>query len=388
MNITLIDPKECKHYEKNTKKHPKKQIEKIKNSIKEFGFNVPVILDKDNYIIAGHGRVLAATKLELKEIPVIYKNDLTAEQIKAYRIADNKTAESDWDDDYLKEELQELLDRDYDLEFTGFDSDELDLLLEREKEVVEDMVDVNAYERAKAKTKIQKGDIYILGEHRLMCGDSNSNYDVKKLMNGNKADMIFTDPPYGIDYSGGRTQIVREKEYGKIEGDEEKDNSLFAEIIMKYIPTEGDAYICISPINILPVLNKIKEYDGIIVWKKNAPGLEYQWIRRYCEFIIFKSTRKKKKEELSEFDFWEISTDNKTEYKHGTQKPVALSGRAIKFSSKEKDIVLDFFGGSGSTLIAAEQLNRRCYMMELDPVYCQVIIDRWSYLTERKAEKV
>ena len=201
MKTEIINIEEIKPYKKNQKKHPKEQIEKLKKSISKYGFNTPVIIDKDNVIIAGHGRLIAAKELNLKEISCVRKTDLTEEQVKAYRIMDNKSAESDWDLDLLQEELISLKELDFDLELTGFDEIETKELLEEEKEIEEDDFDTeSAYNKAKESTKVKQGDIYQLGNHRLMCGNSAQEKYVNKLMNNKKADMCFTDPPYNIDY--------------------------------------------------------------------------------------------------------------------------------------------------------------------------------------------
>ena len=372
--VEYVELNDLKEFKDNSKLHPEIQVSKIVKSIKRFGFTNPLLLDKDHNIIAGHGRLLAARKLGMDEVPCLFLEDLTPDEVRAYRIADNKLTESGWDEELLRKELEGLSFDQELLELTGFEERELAELMKLE-EVVEDEVPPVP---VVAKSKL--GDIIELGVHRLVCGDSTDYASVIELMNGVKADMVFTDPPYGINYSGGRTQVVRNKDYGKIIGDSEKDITLFIKSIMNYMPENGDCYICLSPINLKDSLNEINDYDGIIVWKKQSPGLGYQWIRRYCEFIIFKSNRKKSKEDSSEFDFWDINTDNRQKYKHGTQKPVGLSSRAIKFSSKINDVVLDLFGGSGSTLIACEQTKRKCYMMEMDPKYVDVIITRYCNL--------
>jgi len=231
------------------------------------------------------------------------------------------------------------------------------------------------------------GDLFTLGRHRLLCGDATKEEDVKRLMNGKKADMVFTDPPYGIDYSGGRTQTITKKNYGKIQGDKNKDISIFIKSILK-IAGDEDFYICLSPINLKDALNLIPKYEGIIIWKKQTPGLGYQWVRRYCELIIFNTNRIKKKEDNSLFDFWDISTDPKILYEHGMQKPVKLSAAAICFSSSINEIIVDIFMGSGSTLIACEKLNRICYGMEIEPKYCDVVIKRYAAFTGIPEEEI
>lgn len=228
---------------------------------------------------------------------------------------------------------------------------------------------------AKRQTNIKAGDVFQIGEHRLMCGDSLNASNMALLMNGKVADMVFTDVPYGIDYLGARSQVVKNKNYGKIKGDADKDITRFIKMCVDF-PYKNDIYICVSPINLSPVFNIITDYNGVIVWKKNQPGLGYQFILRYCEFIVFLSKRKKAKKEESEFDYWEIPIANKADYEHGNQKPVALPARAIKYSSVEGNIIGDWFGGSGSTMLAAHQLKRNCYMMEIDPKACNVVLRR------------
>ena len=237
----------------------------------------------------------------------------------------------------------------------------------------------------KVETICKTGDLWQLGNHRLLCGDATKREDVERLMGGEKADMVFTDPPYGIDYSGGRTQVVRHKPYGRIQGDKEANVSHFIEAILSV--KARDIWVCCSPVNLAPVLRPFDILGGvnaIIVWDKGNVGLGYQWVRRRCEFIIFWTSRDKPKEAESEQDLWEIPTDDKRMLQHGAQKPVALVERAIKFSNGA--IVLDPFGGSGSTLIACQKLGRRCFMMEIEPFYCDVIIQRWQNFTGQKAE--
>lgn len=385
MEIQKIPLSEIKLYEKNPRKNDR-AVDTVMKSIKEYGFLNPIILDKDNVIIAGHTRFKAAAKMALREVPVIWADQLTPEQVAGYRIMDNRSNENaSWDMDLLKEELTMLKDSNFNLDLTGFSFAQLDKIVPTD--LSDEKIDVNAYERAKSKTKIQRGEIYKLGSHILMCGDSTNEGDVKKLIGETQIDMIFTDPPYGIDYLGGRTQLMNDKPYGKIEEDKEEDISKYVQTILKYQPQNGDSFVSLSPVNLKPALNQYDNYDAVIVWKKQSPGLGFQWIRRYCEFLIFKSNRKKEKQEASEFDFWEIDTDNRVDYTHGTQKPVSLAARAIVFSTKTGGNVLDLFAGSGSTLIACEQKNRKCIAIEIEPVYCQVIIDRWERLTGRKAEK-
>ena len=360
-------------YIRNPRKN-ENAVEKVASSIQEFGFRQPIVVDTENVIIAGHTRFEAAKRLGLDLVPVHIADGLTEQQVKAYRIADNRVGqEAEWDYDLLKLELEELDNP----EMTGFDEDELNGIL---AEVGEGLTDPDEVPEVPVEPVTVSGDLWELGEHRLLCGDATKAEDVERLMGGEKADMVFTDIPYGIDYSGGRSQTVAKKSYGKIEGDKNKDISRFVKLVSDY-GFKRDSYICVSPVNLKPVFEVVEEYDACIVWKKNSPGLGYQWVRRYCEFIVFASNRKKAKHDNSEFDYWDISTDLKTEYKHGTQKPVALPTRAIEFSSVKNDLVVDYFLGSGSTLIACQKTGRKCYGMEIDPQYCDVIITRWSDFT-------
>tara|TARA_R100001086_G_C11730259_1_gene229470 strand:- start:30 stop:713 length:684 start_codon:yes stop_codon:yes gene_type:complete len=210
-------------------------------------------------------------------------------------------------------------------------------------------------------------------------------------MAGQKADMVFTDPPYGIDYSGGRTQVVRTKTYGRIKNDTLQGDALgglVAQVFTSCKP-EADIYICVSPIMQGPFIDAIgksdKELDAVIVWDKRQPGLGYMAYRRQCEFILFVKGAAFKKGDVSDLDLWQIGRDGGKDYQHGTQKPVAVPQRAIKNSSKAGDTVLDLFGGSGSTLVAAHSVERIAYCMELDPVYVDVAVTRWQNFTGKDA---
>ena len=386
LKVEYIPIDSIKPYENNAKIHTPEQIEQIKTSINEFGMNDPIgIWGNDNLIVEGHGRLMACKELGMNEVPIIRLDELTDDQRKAYTLIHNQTTmNTGFDIDILNEELANI---EFDMSDFGFELEIDDI--EDEKEIVEDEVP-EIPEEPKAKL----GDIYQLGNHRLMCGDSTSIDDVNKLMNGIKADMVFTDPPYGIDYSGGRTQVVEEKSYGKLKNDDLQGEELGNLIcnVFKFNKQEADVYICVSPIMQKPFLDYIencnKEINAVIVWDKKQPGLGYMAYRRQCEFILFIKGAPFKKGDKTDFDLWSISRDDATTYVHGTQKPVKVSARAIENSSKKDDNVLDLFGGSGSTLIACEQLNRKCYMMELDPHYVDVIIQRWENFTGEKAIKL
>ena len=379
-------------------------VDAVAASIREFGFKVPIVIDADNVIIAGHTRVKAARKLGLKSVPCIIADDLTPEQIRAFRLADNKTAElAVWDFDKLNEELAAI---DMDMSVFGFDM----LEFEEEKKVVED--EVPEVDQDADVTKL--GDIWQLGRHRLMCGDSTDKATVELLMDGKKADMVFTDPPYGYNYQSN----MREKtsKFDVIENDDK---------ILDFFPCvqsvcDGFVYICTTWKTADKWIELFKQYydlTNVIIWDKGGGGIgdlfhtfstDYEMIlvcnngheikgKRYGSVWNFANQEitKMKKEELLNIvleqkkfcSIWREKKDAPNEYVHPTQKPVSLSARAIRSSTDIEDSVLDLFGGSGSTLIACEQLDRTCYMMELDPKYCDVIIKRWETLTGGKAQR-
>jgi DNA modification methylase len=374
-------------YASNARTHSEEQVTQIASSIREFGFINPIIIDDKNNVIAGHGRLLASKKLGLKEVPTLQVDHLTDTQRKAYILADNQLAlNAGWDDELLKLELAQLDDVGFDLELLGFDLDALEGLGVEELELEEQAIP------EPAEDPVSKlGDIWTLGNHRLMCGDSTQVSDVEKLMAGQRADMVFTDPPYGIDYSGGRTQVLKEKTYGKLKNDTLSGVDLGNLIcnVFLFNKQEADVYICVSPIMQKPFLDFLeisgKATDAVIVWDKKNAGLGYMAYRRQCEFILFVKGGKFKKGDKTDFDLWSIGRDGGQTYVHGTQKPVEVPIRAIENSSKKDDNVLDLFGGSGSTLIACEKLKRKGFIMELDPKYCDVIIKRWQNLTGNDA---
>ena len=391
MKIEKVKIGKVKPYNNNPRDISKAAIEKVTLSIKEFGFQQPIVVNKNNIIIAGHTRLEAAKQLKLKEVPVVVAKNLSDNQAKAYRLMDNRSGqESNWDKKLLELELSLLNDENINLDLTGFDEVELSKLIVDEKTGLTE--DDAIPEPKEAICKL--GDIWQLGKHRLLCGDSTKEEDVNKLMDGAKADMVFTDPPYGINYSGGRTQVVEKKTYGKILNDNLKGLELGNLIanLFSFTKSESDYYICVSPLEQKPFLDVIEntklKLDAVIVWDKKNAGLGYMRYRRQCEFILYIKGKKFKKGDKSDFDLWQINRDNAQKYVHGTQKPVALSSRAILNSSKKEDFILDIFGGSGSTLIACEKINRNCYMMELDTTYCDIIIERWQNYTGKKAIKI
>ncbi|MDA3839913.1 MAG: DNA methyltransferase [Patescibacteria group bacterium] len=409
-NEKLVKIEEIKPYAKNAKKHPVKQINQIAKSIKDFGFNQPIVLDKKNIIIVGHGRYEAAQILELKEVPCIVV-DLNEQEARAYRLADNKLNESDWDMDLVIEELK-LLDKEK-IEITGFD---IDLIIEIKEDEFDAQKEYDGIKEAVAKL----GDIYQLGEHRLMCGDSAIREDVEKLMDGKLGRMIFTDPPYNVDYKSPGGLDYSSTKFGGTGGKIFNDNKSDKDCVDFYTDvlfnlshfTTDDVTIYWwfanknNHINRFAFENADWHMSQIIIWLKNSMvfsrGQDYHrqyepcmlgWKKKKTHYKNKKITNLK---DVFNFDFddykemldvWYEKRDVTQNYVHPTQKPLRLPERALKKSSEKNDIVVDLFGGSGSTLMACHQLDRRCYVMELDPKYVDVIIKRYENYTGQKAKK-
>lgn len=388
MKVQNIKIEVIKPYEKNTKKHPETQIKNIAESIKQFGFIQPVVLDNNNEIIIGHGRYLASQLLGYEEIPCVFVDNLTEEQIRKLRILDNKLNESEWDDDLLRLELEDLDFGDFDVDF-GLDFEE------EQKEIVEDEVPEVDQE---AEPICKLGDIWQLGRHRLMCGDSTKQEDVAKLMNGNKADMVFTDPPYGVSANGGRGDTKKKLKMKEIINDDKRGNDLFDFLKTHFslMPTKAGAsvYICYPWATQEEFTRAIKEsgynLQNCIIWRKNVFGLNgFKGYRPQYEMIYFCSKEDYQwYGDLAQSNVWDFNRSTEHTGNHPTPKPVELIAKAIKNSSKIEDTVFDGFGGSGSTLIACEQLDRKCYMVELSEAYCDVIIKRWEQFTGKKAVKI
>ena len=343
-------------------------VDKVAASIKEFGFKNPIIIDKDNVIIAGHTRLLASRKLGLEEVPVIRAEDLTEQQVKAFRIADNKTSEfAEWDFGLLEIELEGLDD-----EFTGFDMKELDDMFPDDTEVIED-----DFDEEPPKNPISKrGDVWLLGRHRLMCGDSTSE-DVNILMDRNKADMVFTDPPYGVSYEGinndeesGLEELLL-KSFKNYSENMEKGSSIYV------FHADRTAHIFHN------VFRKFFHFSSMLIWVKPALVLsqtDYQSRHESCLYGWEKNGTHNWYADRKQTTVLEIGKERVEG--HTTPKPLEFIGEALRNSSRKGNIVLDLFGGSGSTLIACEQLKRICYMMELDEKYVDVIVNRYIKFKE------
>jgi DNA modification methylase len=362
-------------YARNSRTHSDEQVAQIAASIKEWGFTNPILVDIDGEIIAGHGRLLAAQKLNIDEVPTMTAVGWSEAQKRAYVIADNKLAlNAGWDNEILKVELDGLKDLDFDIDLTGFNADELaDLFPEPEKAGLTDEDDVP---EAPDKPVTVEGDIWVLGNHRLMCGDSTSIDAVEKLMGGVKVDLVFTDPPYNVAFNG------RSGKHDVIKNDNLSDEA-FADFIDGTIATikavDPKAYYIWCNWNFYGILQGKLEYKSCIVWAKNVFGMG-QGYRHQHEFCLFHG--KIDEAIKNESDLWSVKKDHG--YVHPTQKPVELSVRAFGNHIRLTN-VLDLFGGSGSTLIGAEQTGRKCFMMELDSKYCDVIIKRWQDFTGKEA---
>ena len=386
MQITKVETEKLIPYARNARTHTSEQVSQICASIKEFGFTNPVLIDEDNVIIAGHGRVMASQRMNLDTVPCVVLKHLTDAQKKAYVIADNQLAlNAGWNEELLRVEIEELDGLNFNLELLGFD--DIDKYLNPEQ----GLTDEDEVPEISKDIISQPNDLWLLGNHKLICGDSTDINVIDRLMNNQKADMIFTDPPYGINYSGGRTQVVEKKTYGKIQNDDLTGEDLGGLIKLAFTHTKKDAdvYICVSPLHQKPFLDQLelleKPIDAIIVWDKKNAGLGYMKYRRQCEFILFVRGAEFKKGDKSDFDLWSIARDNGKEYQHGNQKPVQLIDRALKNSSKRDDLILDLFGGSGSTLLSCEKNSRVNYSIELEPKFCDVILKRWQNYTGKHA---
>jgi DNA modification methylase len=369
-------------YARNSRTHSDEQVSQIAGSIREFGFTNPVLIDADGTIIAGHGRVMAAKKLGLETVPCIRLGHLTPSQVRAYVIADNKLAlNAGWDDQMLRSELESLQDDGFNMDLTGFSDEELAELLE--PEVVEGETDPDQTPEVPVEPITKLGDVWILGNHRLMCGDSTSIDAVQKMMAGSKADMVFTDPPYGVEYQSNKR--TKSDKFSVLKND---DKFLDISPIIHAF-SDGWVFVWTS----WRVITKwIEMFDGfgyptnIVVWHKPGGGigdLSKTFSSDYEVALVWHRGADLCGKRVG--SVWTIYKDSASSYVHPTQKPVALAVEAIDKTTLFGNTVLDLFGGSGSTLIACEKTGRKARLMELDPKYCDVIVKRWEDFTGKKA---
>lgn len=394
MQIKQVKIENLIPYAKNARTHSDAQVAQIAASIKEFGWTNPILVDGEKGIIAGHGRLAAARKLGMSEIPVIELAHLTDTQKKALILADNKLAlNAGWDNEMLAIELQELELEGFDLDLTGFDPDEISAL--KPVEGTEGLTDDDAVPETPEEPKTKLGDIYKLGNHRLMCGDSTSIDAVDKLMDGQKADMVLTDPPYSIETQGGfKGEIGKSlrKQANSIEFIANFEPAEFLNTLpLVFQANKFNAYIFCNK-DLLPDYlvwardNKIS--FNVLIWKKpnaipigdsHRPDIEYLLLFR--KSAIWNNG-------IKGVNYSRCLEYGREKGLHPTMKPVALLENEIYISSNTQSIVLDFFGGSGSTMIACEKTNRHARLIELDPKYCDVIVKRWEDFTGKKAELI
>ena len=368
-------------YVNNARTHSKEQITKLRSSLREFGFVNPVIIDREFNVIAGHGRILAAKEENIEQVPCVFVDYLTEAQKKAYILADNRFAlDAGWDEDMLRVEMEALQWMDFDIALTGFDESEIaDLLSLDDGEAQEDDFDEDA--ALQAEPFVKTGDLWLLGKHRLLCADSTKPEDVKRLMDGKKANVCITDPPYACNYTGGTGM--------KIMNDNLKGEEFYQFLLSAFknayenLADGAAIYIFHSDAEKVNFYNAVVaagfHYSTTCIWVKQSLVLgrfDYQ-MRHEPVIYAFKDTVKHKfYGDRKQTTVWEFDRPSKSKL-HPTTKPLPLIAYPMKNSSLVNSIVLDLFGGSGSTLMAAEQMDRVAYLMELDPVYASAIVRRF-----------
>ena len=393
LKIEYFKTEELTPYAKNPRKNDG-AVDAVAKSIEKFGFKVPIVIDSENNIICGHTRLKAAKKLKIESVPCVIADDLTEEQIKAFRLADNKVGElAEWDFDLLGEELDGIFD--IDMSEFGF---ELNLDDNEPQEIVEDEVP------EEVETRCKIGDLWILGSHRLICGDSTDPAVIDRLMDGVKADMCFQSPPYNIGKNAQLNDRDDDNKYINYNDDNPEYRELLTATTENAINNSRYVGINIQMLSgnkkdFVLWLSDFREYlCDIAIWYKDnvAPAMARKVMNSAFEFIVFFS-RENQSRAIGTNDFRgtvsnvyqsHIQSGNEYSKIHSATFPVSFAGHFIDCFTNKGDTVLDLFGGSGSTLIACEQLNRKCYMCELDEHYCSVIIERWEQFTGKKAVKL
>ena len=380
--MNLVDVDKLIPYVNNARTHSKEQINKLRASIREFGFINPVIIDRDYNVIAGHGRILASQEEGIDKVPCVFVDYLTDAQKKAYIIADNRMAlDADWDEELLKIEIESLKDENFDLSFTGFDESELlDLFGDDSKGKVED----DNFDLSSALEKasfVEKGDVWTVGKHRLMCGDATSKEDVQILMGDTKGNLILTDPPYGVSFksSSGLT----------IENDSMKNDEFYNFLLSAFknmadhLEKGGSAYVFHADTEGLNFRKAFVDSGfhlaGCCIWVKNSLVLgrsDYQWQHEPVLYGFMQNGKHRWYSDRKQTTIWNFDKPKKNS-NHPTSKPLDLLSYPISNSTQENAVVIDTFGGSGSTLMACEKMNRICYTMELDEKYASVILRRY-----------
>lgn len=388
--VEMRNVSELVPYANNSRTHSQQQIDQIAASINEWGWTVPVLVDEKGMLIAGHGRIMAAQKLGIEQVPTMTATGWTEAQKKAYVIADNKLAlNADWNNDLLKLEIGNLEEMEFDISLLGFSIDELADL--SPIETIEGLVDEDEVPELQDAPVTKMGDVWLLGKHRMMCGDSTSIDAVEKLMQGQKANMIFTDPPYGVSYTGGL-----QNGKGGLSGDKRQmikndDIDLYEDAVVTASTfCDGPVFMFYADTVPFGLYRGIERVGGdvvaLLIWKKKggygALGASYKPNHEPCVLWKTKGSKLNFIGSTTENRVWEIDKEGINKL-HPTQKPVEVPERAIR--NHKADIVLDLFGGSGSTLIACERAGRAGRLMELDPKYCDVIIKRWMQFTGKEA---
>ena len=390
MQIKLAEISNIKPYENNPRKLSEQAIEKVAMSLKEYGFRQPIVVDKDMVIVAGHTRFRASKKLGLKQVPISIIDNLSEEQINAYRIADNRTAEeSEWDNELLKMEIKELEAKDFKLDLLGFNDEQLNNILFEEKQ---GLTDEDEVPEAPEEPISKLGDIWKLGKHKLICGDSTKLETYEKLCGETKVDLYLTDPPYNVSYEG------KTKDKLTIQNDKQTDDEFIQFLSQAFVSADsvlkmgGSFYIWHSDsegLNFrLACIEAKWKLRQTLIWSKNSMVMgrqDYHWQHEPCLYGWKEGSSHSWYSDRKQTTI--IKYDRPTKSKlHPTMKPVGLMEYLVKNSSKQEDIILDSFLGSGSTLIACEKQSRICYGVELDPKYCDVIVKRWENFTGKKAE--
>jgi DNA modification methylase len=388
MQIEMRKVSELIPYENNPRINDQ-AVDAVAASIKEFGFKVPVIVDRDDVVIAGHTRIKAARQLGMETVPTIKADDLTPEQVKAFRLADNMTAEkSKWDFERLYQELEELqkVDLDFDMADFGFELDMLDDYTEIKEDEVETEIE---------EVISESGDTWLLGDHILYVGDSTNSRDMTKLVGDEEIDLVVTDPPYGVSYEG-RSQ---ELDHKTIESDNLQFEEFYTFLVSAFqnikdvLKPGGAFYIWYGgrALNFYRAMHEVKlDIRQQLVWNKNSFILgrqDYQWKHEVCMYGWKEGAEHYFTDSRREATVIDCHKPLKNDL-HPTMKPVKLIAYQIKNSSKRGESVLDPFGGSGTTMIACEQLGRRCFMMEFDPYFADVIVNRWEKFTGKEAERI
>ena len=379
--MTLVEIDKLIPYINNARTHSKEQINKLRSSLREFGFINPVIIGRDYGIIAGHGRVMAAREEGISEVPCVFVDHLTEAQKKAYIIADNRMAlDAGWDEELLKVEIEALQAEAFDISLTGFGDDELSDLFGKDKDAIED----DDYDLTAALEKaafVEKGDVWVVGRHRLVCGDATSTEDVALLMDGKKANLIVTDPPYGVSFKSNSGLTIKNDSMK----DEEFYNFLHKsfENMVAHLESGGSAYVFHADTEGLTFRKAFIDAGfhlaGVCIWSKNSLVLgrsDYQWQHEPVLYGFLKNGKHRWYSDRKQTTIWNFNKPKRNE-NHPTSKPLDLLSYPIRNSSQENAIVIDTFGGSGSTLMACEQTKRICFTMELDEKYASVILRRY-----------